>query len=126
MEHPKQSPPPLNLKAIKPKPVSTTPQSFPSAAEIPDPDPADFLAEPIVKVKHGSVTGKIEMVVFVLLLSASFVFGLENLQSVNVKFVSYNATFPLGVAMLIAALAGGILVALVWGYWSIKKKLRKD
>jgi len=124
MDRQKPSPPPLDLKAVTPRPVS--PPQLTPPAPTPHTDPADFLAEPIVKVKRGSITGKIEMVVFVLLLSTSFVFGLQNLQTVNVKFATYNWNFPLGVAMLIAAGVGALLVALVWGYWTIKTKLRKD
>lgn len=124
----KQSSEPINLRGMAP-PLRPAPRPTVLQPMVPEPprpqaDPADFLAEPIVKVQGGSITGKIELGVFILLLLVSFVFGLQNLQSVNVKFMTYGSTFPLGVAMLIAATVGGVLVALMWAYWAIKKKIR--
>jgi uncharacterized integral membrane protein len=47
-----------------------------------------------------------------LLLILLIVFMLENLTKVEVQFVGLSGSIPLGVALLIAAVGGGVVVAI--------------
>lgn len=50
----------------------------------------------------GSVIGLVLLLVFIL----------QNLQDISIKFFGFHWKIPLGVAMLLAAVFGGVLVAL--------------
>jgi uncharacterized integral membrane protein len=52
-------------------------------------------------------------VVGVIVLIVLLVFMLENTQSVKVSFFGADGHLPLGVALLLAAVGGAVLVALV-------------
>lgn len=49
---------------------------------------------------------------FVILLVLLLIFILQNLQDIFIKFLGFHCKIPLGVAMLLAAVIGGFLVAL--------------
>ncbi|TVT28466.1 DUF1049 domain-containing protein [Amycolatopsis rhizosphaerae] len=61
------------------------------------------------RVSGTWVTVVVALVLFVFLL----VFILQNLGNVTVNFLAATGTMPLGVAMLLAAVAGALVVALV-------------
>lgn len=50
----------------------------------------------------GSVIGLVILLIFIL----------QNLQDISIKFFGFNWKIPLGIAMLLAAVLGGVLVAL--------------
>jgi uncharacterized integral membrane protein len=53
----------------------------------------------------------IALVLLVLLL----VFILQNLQQVRLHYLGFSPRMPLGVAMLLAAVVGGVVVAITGG-----------
>lgn len=53
------------------------------------------------------------VVVAIIVLIVLLIFILQNLQSVTVTFLGLRPELPLGVALLLAAAFGGLLVALV-------------
>lgn len=55
----------------------------------------------------------VAVVVAVVLLIFLLVFILQNLSNATVHFLGLSGTLPLGVAMLLSAIAGALLVALV-------------
>ena len=49
---------------------------------------------------------------FILVLVLLLIFILQNLRDIPIHFISFYWNIPLGIAMLIAAVVGGFLVAL--------------
>jgi uncharacterized integral membrane protein len=80
--------------------------------------------QPSPQPSKSPTAARIESVVFALLLLVLFVFGLQNLQIVTIRFIIYRTDLPLGVALLIAAMIGGLLVALLWAIVALRKKLK--
>lgn len=67
-----------------------------------------------VKIKHTRTAGTwAAVVVAIIALVVLLVFILQNGQSVTVTVFGAVATLPLGVAMLMSAAIGGLLVALI-------------
>lgn len=53
------------------------------------------------------------VVVAILVLVVLLIFILQNLESATVNFLGLRGTLPLGIAMLLSAAVGGLLVALI-------------
>lgn len=68
------------------------------------------------KVK-GSVAGStwVALIIGALLLILLLVFILQNQQSVRLQMFVWEVNFPIGVGMLIAAIIGALIMALVGG-----------
>lgn len=78
----------------------------PTASERPTP------ARP--KITHTKTAGTwAAVVVAIVVLIVLLIFILQNLQSATVTFLGIQADLPIGVALLLAAAIGGLLVALV-------------
>lgn len=83
----------------------------PEAAEVPAARPAADDQHPPKRTRLGGtwVAVVVALVVLVFLL----IFILQNLENATVHFLGAVGSMPLAVAMLLAAVAGGALVALV-------------
>ena len=86
-------------------PPATPRVDAPSAAE---PSPA---AAPIPRTKTGIAFGS--LIAGAIVLIVLLVFILENTQSVKISFFGASGHLPLGVALLLAAIGGGLLVGVV-------------
>ena len=95
-----------------------TPTSFSSFAEQPDnaeqptPDtatPAGGRPDPLRGSRTSGLWGAVLALVLLLLLLAVFI--LQNTQKVDVAFLGWQGSAPLSATLLIAVVAGAILVA---------------
>lgn len=78
-----------------------------TAPPSPAPDPANIARERTrTKVAFNSLLAGVVLLILLL------VFILENTQSVRISYFGANGHIPLGVALLLAALAGALLVGL--------------
>jgi uncharacterized integral membrane protein len=69
-----------------------------------------------VKIKRTRVSGTwIAVIIALLVLVLLLIFILQNLATATVYFLGMSGSLPLAVAMLFAAIAGGLLVGLVGG-----------
>ncbi|MDQ7906231.1 lipopolysaccharide assembly protein LapA domain-containing protein [Phytohabitans sp. ZYX-F-186] len=77
------------------------------------PRPADTEpAEPPPKPGRSRAGGAwVGLVLGAVVLILLLIFVLQNLQDVRVSFISGDSTVPLGVALLLAAVAGALVVA---------------
>ncbi len=57
----------------------------------------------------------VALIVGVLLLILLLVFILQNQESAELQLLGWTMTFPIGVGMLIAAIVGALIMALVGG-----------
>ncbi|HWE91868.1 MAG TPA: lipopolysaccharide assembly protein LapA domain-containing protein [Pseudonocardiaceae bacterium] len=65
-------------------------------------------------VRHTRISGTwVAIIVAVIVLVFLLIFILQNLANATVSFLGAGGTLPLGVAMLLAAVAGALLVSLV-------------
>lgn len=84
-----------------------SPVAVPGGATAPD-------ATPPASVRHTRVSGTwVALIVAVIVLIFLLIFILQNLLSVTLSFLGASGHLPLGVAMLLAAVGGALLVALV-------------
>ena len=83
-------------------------------AEVPTPEPAATTAAPAREPRQVTRAGMVWTVVAVALvvLILLIVFILQNQDYVQVKFFGLAGAVPLGVALFIAAVGGGVLVAI--------------
>ena len=80
----------------------------------PSPLPSDSAVAPRsgpTRISAAWVATGVALVLLVLLL----IFILQNLQQVRVHYLGFSPKMPLGVAMLLAAVVGGIVVAITGG-----------
>ncbi len=65
---------------------------------------------------------------FIILLLLLLIFILQNLQDIPIQFISFHWKIPQGIAMLLAAVVGGFLVALFGTARVVQlgRRLRKD
>ena len=95
------------------------PADEPDRESVPaQPDPAVPAAPeaeaPRPAIRRTRISGVwVAVIVAVIVLIFLLVFILQNLASATVQFLGAAGTLPLGVAMLLAAVAGALLVALV-------------
>ncbi len=66
--------------------------------------------EPVPRSRMGGLW--IAIAAFALILLVLLVFILQNSRSVEIRFLGWGAQLPLGVALLLAAVGGALLVAL--------------
>ena len=117
----KSVPQPTNPEPTNPEPVST-PQNPPIAHTEPVAGaPAQDPASPEKTKEHREVkktlagTTWVALIVGVLLLILLLVFILQNQESAELQLLGWTMTFPIGVGMLIAAIVGALIMALVGG-----------
>jgi uncharacterized integral membrane protein len=99
---------------------ATQPSMRPVVAEGPtvptptDPSPrAGWPAEPVARSRSGMLwTG---LILSALVLLVLLIFILQNSAPVQINFLSASGTLPTGVALLLAAIAGLLLVAIPGG-----------
>lgn len=97
------APPSTDPRPTDPKPVATKPAGTKPA-------------KTSLKFKPTRVSGTwVAVIVAAIVLVFLLIFILQNLTSVTVHFIGVNGTLPLGVALLLATVAGALLVALVGG-----------
>ncbi|MBC2681764.1 LapA family protein [Corynebacterium anserum] len=84
-------------------------------AHTPSRTKADTKAEQ--KTVKGSIAGStwVALIIGALLLILLLVFILQNQQSVRLQMFVWEVNFPIGVGMLIAAIIGALIMALVGG-----------
>ena len=70
----------------------------------------------------------VAVIVAALVLVLLLIFILQNTESVKVSFLSAAGTMPLGVALLLAAIGGILLAALVASLriWKLRHRLRNS
>ncbi|MEV0071677.1 MULTISPECIES: lipopolysaccharide assembly LapA domain-containing protein [unclassified Amycolatopsis] len=84
--------------------------------EMPGTDPITTAPPSTTKRRPTRVSGAwISAVVAIVLLAFLLVFILQNLDSVTVHFLGMAGNLPLGIAMLLAALGGMVVIGLVGG-----------
>ncbi|HEY9389411.1 MAG TPA: lipopolysaccharide assembly protein LapA domain-containing protein [Mycobacteriales bacterium] len=98
----------------------------------PPPDPAQRHqgTEPPRHARHVESTRTSRLwtvaVLFLLVLVPLVIFLVQNTDQIRVNFVSLHARMPLGVAMLLSALGGALLVALAAAarMWQLRRMNR--
>lgn len=86
-------------------PSEEGPTETPSLEEVPPPAPG---APPLTRASAVWVATGAALLLLILLI----VFVLQNSTKVEVHFLSLSGTIPLGMALLIAAVGGGVVVAI--------------
>lgn len=67
-------------------------------------------------IKRTRVSGTwVAVIVALIILVFLLIFILRNLETVTVTFLGMSGSLPLGVAMLLSAIGGAVLVALISG-----------
>ena len=87
----------------------------PAAAAPPAPPQAapSHAAEPSLKIKHTRISGLwVAVGFFAVILLLLLIFILQNGRTVDVSYMGAHGHLPLGVAMLLAAVGGVLLVVL--------------
>ncbi|MFC9979811.1 lipopolysaccharide assembly LapA domain-containing protein [Gordonia sp. NPDC127522] len=103
-EQPAGSPPPATGHAHTPE------------QHAPDPDHRDRLRRTVADVEHTRTRATwFGVVIGAIILVLLLVFIVQNLQSQNIDLLFWEVNLPLGVSLLIAAIAGALVVALVGG-----------
>jgi len=77
------------------------------------PAPAQPTAQKAAK-RSGISSGWVALALFAVVLVLLLVFILENSQSVDISFFGAHGHLPLGVALLLAAVLGIVLVVIAW------------
>ena len=114
-----------NRKSI-PQPTNKQPANIPSHPPTTHTKPpagtsAQNPASPKNNSEHREVkkslagTTWVALIVGVLLLILLLVFILQNQESAELQLLGWTMTFPIGVGMLIAAIVGALIMALVGG-----------
>ena len=86
-------------------PSEEGPTETPSLEEVPSPAPG---APSLTRASAVWVATGVALLLLILLI----VFVLQNSTKVEVHFLSLSGTIPLGMALLIAAVGGGVVVAI--------------
>ncbi|MDO4254078.1 MAG: lipopolysaccharide assembly protein LapA domain-containing protein [Kocuria sp.] len=96
----------------------------PQAAEPREPQPQ--LDPALDGRSKGGATGAtwVALIIGLLLLVLLLVFVLQNMNDVLITYMAWEFTLPLGVAMLLAAVAGGLIMAMVGSIRLIMLKRR--
>ncbi|QCB28694.1 hypothetical protein CENDO_07100 [Corynebacterium endometrii] len=68
------------------------------------------------------------LIVGFLLLILLIVFILQNMHEVELNFISWTVQFPAGIAFLIFAVAGALIMALVggWRMFELRRQMKKQ
>jgi uncharacterized integral membrane protein len=104
----------------------------PAAATPPEPPPTEpSVAEtssrrPTARTRISATW--VAVIVAALVLVLLLIFILQNTESVKVSFFTAEGTMPLGVALLLAAIGGILLAALVASLriWQLRHRLRRS
>lgn len=95
----------------------------------PPPDEAEPTGSRRQKVSRTRVSGTwVALIVGLLVLIFLLIFIVQNLATATVYFLGATGTLPLAVAMLLAAVAGGLVVALVGGarIYQLRREARRS
>ncbi|ATD70601.1 MULTISPECIES: LapA family protein [Gordonia] len=106
---------PGSASASDPAPVPPTPAS---ASDAPDAVLAerDRLRQTVADVEHTRTRAAwFGVVIGAIILVLLLVFIVQNLESQRIELIFWEVNLPLGVSLLIAAIAGALIVALVGG-----------
>jgi uncharacterized integral membrane protein len=99
----------------EPPPEAATPvpsQAAPSQA-VPSRAAPSHAADPSLKIKHTRISGLwVAVGFFAVILLLLLIFILQNSKTVDVSYMGAHGHLPLGVAMLLAAVGGILLVVL--------------
>ncbi len=87
------------------------PLTTPVAGAPPSTEPRPATSDAIPRTKTGIAFGSLIAGAIVLILLLVFI--LENTQSIKISFFGASGHLPLGVALLLAAIGGGLLVGVV-------------
>jgi uncharacterized integral membrane protein len=103
--------------ATNPDPLSQSGSEPGSAPPRPaDPGQAPPPAPPIRKIKRTRVSSTwVALIVGLVVLVMLLIFILQNLDSVPINVLFWEFSLPLGVAVLLAAIAGAVIMAVVGG-----------
>jgi uncharacterized integral membrane protein len=103
-------------------PTSSQPQEPQSAAPTPPPAPPDKVL-PVTRASAAWVATAIAL----LLLAMLIVFILQNSTRVEVHYLGLAGSLPLGMALLIAAVGAGVVVAIAGGarVTQLRRKVRR-
>lgn len=104
-------------RVSQPPPVSAPPVSAPpvSASPAPSAPPQTAPAAPLPqhKIKHTRISGLwVAVGFFAVILLLLLIFILQNSKTVDVSYMGAHGHLPLGVAMLLSAVCGVLLVVL--------------
>lgn len=78
--------------------------------------PTDARVEEKKQVKSSFAGGTwVALIIGALLLIILLIFIMQNQQSVQLSFFTWEFAFPAGVGFLLAAIAGGLIMAMVGG-----------
>jgi uncharacterized integral membrane protein len=98
----------------RPGPSSSTNPAAPTSA---GPAPATAAPPPAPKIKRTRVSAAwIALIVGIVVMVLLLIFILQNLDSTPVSLLFWEFDLPLGVAMLLAAIAGAVIMAIVGGW----------
>ncbi len=106
-------------------PASDTSKSRP--AEVPSGRPNGPTSSSERPTRHTRISGVwVVVVVGVVVLVLDLVFIIQNSQSVKVSFFTGSVNMPLGVALLLAAIGGVLLAAIVASLrmWQLRRRPR--
>ncbi|KAB1503812.1 DUF1049 domain-containing protein [Corynebacterium sp. 320] len=92
-------------------PQETTPVDTPSFE--PQETPVQETTPEVERTIAGSTW--VALILGIFLLIVLLVFILQNQQSAQITFFAWNLNFPIGVGMLLAAIIGALVMALVGG-----------
>ncbi|MEU4666412.1 lipopolysaccharide assembly protein LapA domain-containing protein [Amycolatopsis sp. NPDC023774] len=116
-------------------PTGATSPGTPEVPGVEAPGTGPFTTDPTTtpppttkKRRPTRVSGAwVAAIVAIVLLAFLLVFILQNLDSVTVHFLGMAGNLPLGIAMLLAALGGMVVIALVGGarIMQLKKASRR-
>lgn len=107
--------------------------AVPSSAETPPPGPApstddDALRNELRNVEHTRTRATFfGLVIGAIILILLLVFILQNLESQRIVLLFWEANLPLGASLLIAAIAGALIVAMAGGLrmFQLSRALKK-
>ncbi|MCX5046220.1 lipopolysaccharide assembly protein LapA domain-containing protein [Aldersonia sp. NBC_00410] len=92
------------------------PGSAPSTTP-PQPGSPSATAPPIRKIKRTRVSAAwIALIVGIVVMVLLLIFILQNLESTTVSLLFWEFSLPLGVGILLAAIAGAVIMAIVGGW----------
>jgi uncharacterized integral membrane protein len=95
--------------AVEPEITAVQPDSA-----IGQPEIAAGTATPRIRIARTKISGAwVAVTVAAVGMVFLLIFILQNLTSASVHFLGANGTLPMGVAMLLAAVAGALLLALI-------------
>ncbi|WP_408925582.1 lipopolysaccharide assembly LapA domain-containing protein [Corynebacterium sp. YSMAA1_1_F7] len=112
------TPQPQPINQQPPKPVAGTPSQNQASTNN---NSTNTNIDPVYKQEHREVKKSLAgatwvgLIVGVLLLIVLLVFILQNQESAELQLFAWTMTFPIGVGMLIAAIVGALIMALVGG-----------